>query len=97
MQELTYQLEQTNAKVIICHEENLDTALAAAQKVNIPKKNIFIFGDKPIKGVQPFQTALIKFFFKLPTFPSHQNFPTHTNFQLFYHIVPISTKLPILA
>ncbi|KAG0769821.1 hypothetical protein G6F61_000713 [Rhizopus arrhizus] len=60
VQELTYQLEQTNAKVIICHEENLDTALAAAQKVNIPKKNIFIFGDKPIKGVQPFQTALIK-------------------------------------
>ena len=37
------------------------------------------------------------FFFKLTTFPSHQNFPTHTNFQLFRHIVTISTKLLILA
>jgi hypothetical protein len=34
---------------------------------------------------------------KLSTFLSHQNFPTHTNFQLFRHIVPISTKLLILA
>ena len=37
------------------------------------------------------------FFFKLSTFPSHQNFSTHINFQLFHHIVLISTKLPILA
>ena len=37
------------------------------------------------------------FFFKLSTFPSHQNFPTHINLQLFHHIVPISTKLPILV
>ncbi len=38
-----------------------------------------------------------KYFFKLPTIPSHQNFSTHINFQLFHHIVPISTKLPILV
>ena len=38
-----------------------------------------------------------KIFFKLSNFPSHQNFSTHTNFQLFHHIVPISTKLLILA
>jgi hypothetical protein len=37
------------------------------------------------------------FFFKLSIFPLHQNFPTHTNFQLFRHIFPISTKLLILA
>jgi hypothetical protein len=34
-----------------------------------------------------------KFFFKLQTFLSHQNFFTHTNFHLFRRIVPISTKL----
>jgi hypothetical protein len=38
-----------------------------------------------------------KFFFKLPIFSSHQNFSTHINFQLFCHIVPISTKLLILV
>jgi hypothetical protein len=38
-----------------------------------------------------------KYFFKLPTFLSHQNFPTHINFQFFRHIVPISNKLPILT
>jgi hypothetical protein len=38
-----------------------------------------------------------KYFFKLPTFSSHQNFPTHINFQPFRYIVPISIKLSILS
>ncbi|MCL0184391.1 hypothetical protein M2T59_29645, partial [Klebsiella pneumoniae] len=36
------------------------------------------------------------FFFKLLTFLSHQNFSTHTNFQLFRHIILILIKLLIL-
>jgi hypothetical protein len=45
-----------------------------------------------------FRPCLVaKFFFELSTFLSQQNFPTYTNFQLFYHIVPISTKLLILV
>lgn len=60
MEELSYQLEQTKAKVIICHEENLETALIAGARAGVQKKNIFIFGDKAVNGVQPFQTALIR-------------------------------------
>lgn len=60
VEELTYQLEMTKAKVLICHEENLDTALKAAERVGILKKNMFIFGDKAVNGIQPFQTALIR-------------------------------------
>jgi hypothetical protein len=37
------------------------------------------------------------FSFKLQTFPSHKTFLQTRNFQLFRHIVPISTKLSILA
>jgi hypothetical protein len=32
---------------------------------------------------------VLNFFFKLPTFPSHQNFSTYINFQLFHHIILI--------
>ncbi|CAO3703640.1 unnamed protein product [Rhizopus stolonifer] len=60
VKELSYQLEQTKAKVLICHLENLKTALSAAKKVGIPKDRIFIFGDETIQGVQPFSSALIK-------------------------------------
>ena len=51
-------------------------------KIDVGKNNYAVFSSKV-------------FFFKLPTFPSHQNFPTHTNFQLFRYIVLILTKLPI--
>ena len=40
---------------------------------------------------------VLNFSFELLTFSSHQNFPTYINFQLFYHIVQILTKLPISA
>ncbi|KAI7907900.1 uncharacterized protein BX663DRAFT_492334 [Cokeromyces recurvatus] len=59
VEELAYQLEMTKAKVIICHEENMKNALVAAEHVGIPRKNVFIFGNKAIDGVQPFETALM--------------------------------------
>ncbi|KAL9550127.1 hypothetical protein MBANPS3_004867 [Mucor bainieri] len=57
--ELSYQLEMSRAKVIICHEENVKTALKAADRVGISSKNVFVFGDSSIHGTQPFQTALL--------------------------------------
>lgn len=45
---------------MICHEENLDIALTACASSGILRKNIFIFGDKAINGVQPFATALMR-------------------------------------
>jgi len=57
--ELSYQLEMSRAKVIICHEENLKTALKAADRVGISKSNIFVFGESSINGIQPFQKALL--------------------------------------
>ncbi|KAL7321159.1 hypothetical protein PS15m_000963 [Mucor circinelloides] len=57
--ELSYQLEMSRAKVIICHEENLKTALKAADRVGISKNNIFVFGESSINGIQPFQKALL--------------------------------------
>ncbi|ORY93010.1 hypothetical protein BCR43DRAFT_477892 [Syncephalastrum racemosum] len=59
VRELVYQLEQTSAKVLIAHPENIDRALEAAAQVKLPKQNIFIFGDQPVKGIQPFKTALM--------------------------------------
>jgi 4-coumarate--CoA ligase len=50
----------TKAKVLICHEENLETALISGARAGVEKKNIFLFGDKAINGVQPFQSALIR-------------------------------------
>ncbi len=54
-------------------------------------KHLLFLEDTHVRRV------ILNFFFKLPTFPSNQNFPTHTNFQLFRHIIPISTKLSILT
>lgn len=60
VEELFHQLKASNAKVIICHESNLKIALSAADKVRIPKKNIFVFGSDSIGGVRPFETALCR-------------------------------------
>lgn len=59
-EELVYQLKLTKAKVVICHEENLETALVASEQSGIEKRNIFVFGDKAIRGIQPFSTALVR-------------------------------------
>ncbi|KAI8391664.1 uncharacterized protein BYT42DRAFT_557645 [Radiomyces spectabilis] len=57
--ELSYQLQETNAKVLIAHEENIDNALASAKNAGIDPSNVFVFGDRSIKGVRPFSTTLL--------------------------------------
>jgi len=59
VEELSYQLEMSRAKVIICHEENVKTALKAADRVGISKKNVFVFGMSNIDDTQPFQKVLL--------------------------------------
>lgn len=54
-----HQLKASKAKIIICHEGNLSIALTAAEKVGLPKSNVFLFGDAAIDGVQPFETSLL--------------------------------------
>lgn len=53
-------MHETKAKVIICHEDNLKVALIAGARAGVERKHIFIFGEKAIDGIQPFQTALIR-------------------------------------
>ncbi|GAA5798021.1 hypothetical protein HPULCUR_003419 [Helicostylum pulchrum] len=72
LEELSHQLETTKARVLICHEENVKTALAAASRVGIQLKNIFVFGDKVIQGIQPFETALIRTRKAFPDELTHQ-------------------------
>lgn len=56
---MTYQLQTTKAKVLVCHKENLETALIACQESGITMQNIFVFGDEVVHGIQPFNKALI--------------------------------------
>lgn len=70
-EELFHQLHETKAKVIICHKDNLKIALIAGARAGIEKKNIFIFGEKVIDGIQPFETALIR---DRKTFPDELTF-----------------------
>ncbi|KAH8554355.1 hypothetical protein BGW37DRAFT_484434 [Umbelopsis sp. PMI_123] len=57
--ELHYQLEQTNAKIVIASQETLPIALEAAKLAGIAKSNVFIFGDREVNGVQPYSKVLI--------------------------------------
>ena len=79
-------LVRMNLPVHHTEEERSKVAVVAVTGLHFALRYIY---------VRP--SLIPNYFFKLPTFSSHQNFPTHTNFQLFHHIVPISTKLPILA
>ncbi|CAI2167058.1 7587_t:CDS:10, partial [Funneliformis geosporum] len=49
--ELTYQLKDSDASVIIVNPLLLSIAIKAA---NIPKSKIFLFGEEEINGIQPF-------------------------------------------
>ncbi|KAG0167527.1 hypothetical protein DFQ30_005988 [Apophysomyces sp. BC1015] len=53
-QELAHQLEDVNAKILIAHPLNLDSALKAAEMVGLPKNRVFIFGEKAVNGIQPY-------------------------------------------
>lgn len=44
----------TNAKVLIAHEGNVESALAAADLVGLSRSNVFLFGKKEIGGVLPY-------------------------------------------
>ncbi|KAI7897203.1 uncharacterized protein EV154DRAFT_433354 [Mucor mucedo] len=57
--ELAYQLEMTSAKVLIAHPTNVESALAAADLVGLPKSNVFVFGKQVINGVVPYYQAFL--------------------------------------
>jgi long-subunit acyl-CoA synthetase (AMP-forming) len=58
--ELTHQLELSEAKVLVAHEENIAVALASAKQVGLPKQNILLMGDKVIDGVRPYKSVLMQ-------------------------------------
>jgi len=43
--EVAYQLNDTEAKILLVHPEMVDTALRAAEKARLPKSQIFQFSD----------------------------------------------------
>jgi 4-coumarate--CoA ligase len=57
--ELAYQLEMTKAKVLIAHPTNVDSALAAAELVGLPKSNVFVFGNQAVQGCLPYTQILL--------------------------------------
>jgi 4-coumarate--CoA ligase len=57
--ELQYQLEQSNAKIVIASQETLAVALEAAKLASIPKSSVFLFGDHEVEGVKPYNKVLV--------------------------------------
>ncbi|GAA5813305.1 hypothetical protein MFLAVUS_006780 [Mucor flavus] len=57
--ELAYQLEMTSAKVLIAHEDNVESALAAADLVGLARSNVFVFGKQTIHGALPYTRVLL--------------------------------------
>lgn len=59
--ETSFQLENTGAKLIMVEPKYLDVVLKAAAKVGFPKDHIYLFDDKPSEsqqGVQDWRTLL---------------------------------------
>jgi 4-coumarate--CoA ligase len=59
--ELTYQLANTSASLLLVHPTLLSTALAAASKANLPKSRILLFSEEEsptIQGVQDWRTMI---------------------------------------
>lgn len=44
----------TSAKILIVHPTNVESALAAADLVGLPKSNVFVFGQQAVNGVAPY-------------------------------------------
>jgi acyl-CoA synthetase (AMP-forming)/AMP-acid ligase II len=53
--EIVYQIENTNAKALLVHPSLLDTAIAAAQNTNLSLNRIFQFNDSPSPASQGVQ------------------------------------------
>lgn len=49
----------TNAKVLIAHPTNVDSALVAADLVGLPKSNVFVFGNEVANGVLPYSQVFL--------------------------------------
>lgn len=56
--EIAHQLRETQAKVMVVHSSAFKNAVAAAKEVGTVQ-HIFVFGDHPIDGVQPYTQALL--------------------------------------
>ncbi|KAI8979391.1 hypothetical protein BDF20DRAFT_906057 [Mycotypha africana] len=57
--ELAYQLEMTKAKVLITHTACLESALEAADSVNLPRSHIFVFGKHIVNGIHPYSQVFL--------------------------------------
>lgn len=59
-EELLHQLHESKTKYLVTSEELLDTALEAAALAGLSKENIFLFGEKTIKGIRrPYTQAIM--------------------------------------
>ncbi|RIA89002.1 hypothetical protein C1645_851678 [Glomus cerebriforme] len=58
VKELTYQLKDCGASIIITHPDFLNNAIEAAAAANIHKSKIFLFNDEEINEFQPFMSLL---------------------------------------
>ena len=59
--EVVHQIKNTEAKCILAHPTMLENALAAAEKVGMSKKRIFLFDDercKPMHGIQDWRDMI---------------------------------------
>ncbi|KAK3715972.1 hypothetical protein LTR37_006702 [Vermiconidia calcicola] len=65
--ELAYQLEDSGAKILICGEGSLDTALEAADSIHLPRERVFVMGDgfevfedraKSVRGIRHWTSLL---------------------------------------
>ncbi|CAG8514232.1 14834_t:CDS:10, partial [Dentiscutata erythropus] len=57
--ELSYQLTDSGASVLIVHPEFLETAIEASIEAKIPTSRVLVFGDEEIKGYKPYRSVLI--------------------------------------
>ncbi|RIB13036.1 hypothetical protein C2G38_2099411 [Gigaspora rosea] len=57
--ELSYQLTNSCASVLIVHPQFIEAGIKAAIKAKIPTSKVFLFGDKEIKGYKPYRFTLI--------------------------------------
>ncbi|RIB21632.1 hypothetical protein C2G38_1999103, partial [Gigaspora rosea] len=57
--DLSYQLTDSGASVLIVHPEILEVAIEASINVKIPASRVLLFGDKEIKGYKPYRSVLI--------------------------------------